>query len=267
VRADVRSNEFPSSRRDAYDTPFRIGDTVTAVYLPGRLERTLRLYAFLELSPERHLRSIPGAGADSPARTALLVGAIAAIFLMPLANVYAFGRYHPVGFEYRGVALPMAAGGLLLGGGTLAGLYLGHRAERDRMRRRALRVAAEGGAVEVSTPWLGHGAHGWALRVALAIGTSLLGAVTALCWSFLLNAWCDRSPAAPVPATVVAKVARTHALVFREYEVEYRLEGAEGTLKLLTTPEHLDELRGPEAVAHVRRGGLGWPWVATVTSR
>ena len=64
----------------------------------------------------------------------------------------------------------------------------------------------------------------------------------------------------------VGMTMTTHAFLFREYELEYRLDGSDKKRKLLTTPQHLVSLHGREAVAHVREGRLGWPWVETVTT-
>ena len=104
------------------------------------------------------------------------------------------------------------------------------------------------------------------MRGIMALGAPLLGALTALCWCFMANAWLDRSPASPVPATIVGMTATTHAFVFREYELEYTLAGSSEKLEMLTTAEHLGRLRGPAAIAWVRRGRLGWPWVEAVTT-
>ena len=62
-------SEGAAADRDAYDTPFRRGDWVTAVYLPGQFPDSLRLYALLELNPAHSLRR---AGARSPAATEAL---------------------------------------------------------------------------------------------------------------------------------------------------------------------------------------------------
>jgi hypothetical protein len=102
--------------------------------------------------------------------------------------------------------------------------------------------------------------------VLLAAGSLLLGGMTAVCWCFMANAWLDQSPGRPVPATIVGMKMTTHAFVFREYKLEYRLKGAAEKHKLLTTPQHLLSLSGGEAVAQVREGRLGWPWVETVTT-
>ena len=265
TQAQVKSSEFSSARKDAYEATFKVGDTVTAVYLPGRLEKTLRLHAFLELSPDVHLHaSVPST--DSPLKLVLLVMAIPAIFVVLFANVYAHGRYLPIGFEMRQAVVPLVVGGLILGGGLFAGLFLGHRSEQKRIQERATAAAAAGKAVEVGTPFLGHGAYGWVMRAVMAVGAPLVGALTALCWCFMANAWLDRAPAAPIPATIVGMTARTHALLLREYQLEYTLAGSSERLEMLTTPEHLRSLRGPSARAYVRPGRLGWPWVETVTS-
>jgi hypothetical protein len=265
VQADVKSNDFSSARKDAYETPFKVGDDVTALYLPGRLWKTLRLYAFLELSPQVNLRPrTRRASDDSPWKVAALLALVPALFVVLFANVYAFGRYHPVRFAYRQALVPMVAGGLVLGGALFAFLYLAHRSEQRALQRRALEAAVAGTAVETGTPFLGRGLYGWTLRVIVAAGAPLLGAVTALCWCFMANAWLDRSPSRPEPAAIVGLTMTTHALVLREYEIEYRLAGSGETHKLLTTPEHCALFAGPRAVASVRAGRLGWPWVETV---
>jgi hypothetical protein len=56
----------------------------------------------------------------------------------------------------------------------------------------------------------------------------------------------------------------THAFVFREYAIEFRLVGSKETSMLLTTPEHLASLGGGPLVARVRDGRFGWRWVETV---
>ncbi|HET6898180.1 MAG TPA: hypothetical protein VFK70_07525, partial [Vicinamibacteria bacterium] len=264
--AQVKSNEFASSRKDAYDTPFKVGDDVTAVYLPNRLAKTLRLYAFLELSPDVNLRQSTTPVPSSPWRGALQIAAVPPILLVLFANVYAFGRYEPVQFDFRRALAPGLAGAVLLGGGVFAWLYLNHRNEQRRVRERAIVARAAGKAVEAERPFLGTGFRGGLLRAVVAAGSLLLGGVTAMCWCFMANAWLDRSPARAVPATIVGMTMITHALMFREYELEYRLEGSAEKRKLLTTPQHLQSLGEGPAVAQVRDGGLGWPWVETVTT-
>jgi hypothetical protein len=265
VPAQVKSNDFSSARKDAYEAPFKVGDDVTAVYLPGRLDTTLRIYAFLDLSPDVNLTPRARVAREqSPWKVAAMLAAVPGIFLVLFANVYAFGRYEPVAFDYRQALAPMIAGGVVLGGGLFAALYLSHRSEQRELQRRALEALATGAAVETGTPFLGAGLYGWALRAVMATGAPLLGAVTALCWCLMANAWLDRSPGQPVAARIERRLMKTHLFIFREYRLEYRLEGSPEKQSLLTTVEHLSRLDGPAAVASVRAGRFGWRWVETV---
>jgi hypothetical protein len=262
----VRSDDFSAARKDAYDARFKVGDDVTGVYFPGRLEKTLKLYAFLELSPDVNLRPSAARPQDPPWKVALGVAALLTFFIILFANVYAYGRYEPIGFEFRSAAVPMALGGLLLGGGLLAFLYWSHSREQERLAERARKAQATGGAIETATPFLGRGIQAWVLRVVMFLGAPLLGALTTLCWCFMANAWLDRSPVQRVPASVLGMTMTTHAFLFREYELEYRLEGGSEKRKLLTTPEHLFSLVDRRTVAHVREGRFGWRWVETIVA-
>lgn len=262
---EVRSADFASSGKDSYDAPFKVGDDATALYFPGRLEKTLRLYAFLDLSPDvnmsprnRALKPV------SPWRLAILLTVVPVIFVVLFANVYAFGRYQPLSTGHRLPVVPMALGAIVIGGGMFAGLYLGHRREQQRIRARSLQAISDGTAVELGTPFLGHGLQGWVVRVLVAVGMPLLGAATGMCWAFMANAWQDRSPARPVPAVIDGRVMKTHALIFREYELEYRVEGVSKKLTLLSTPAQLARFQTSRAVARVRAGAFGWPWVEGV---
>jgi hypothetical protein len=268
VQGTTRSNDFSAATKDAYEIPFKVGDDVTGVYLPGRLDESLRLYPFLDLSPDVNLtRPASPTDANAIVKAALLVTLIPAIFVILFANVYAYGRYHPLDTDPWAFAVPMAAGAVLLGGGIFAGLLLGHRTEQKRLAAKAVDAMTAGKAVEIGAPFLGPGVQGWVLRVVVFAGALLLGGLTAVCWCFMANAWLDRSPARPMPATVRGLTMTTRAFVFREYELEYHLDGSTQKRTLLTTPEHLSAFQGPEAVAQRRDGALGWAWIETVQPR
>jgi hypothetical protein len=260
--ARLRSDDFPASGRNDYDTPFRIGDSVTAVYLTGRVEKSLRLYAFLGLHPEVRLRC-RSAGAGSPWRIAAGALALLAIFVVAFANVYAFGRYEPLDLDFRQAAAPVGAGALLLGGAALYGMLRAHRREQRRIAEQNLRAAA-GEAREVAAPFGGTGVRGWLVRGLLVLGMPLLGGVTALCWAFLANAWLDDSQPRPQPARIHDMTMTTYDLIFRDYELSYVLDGGEEVHKLLSTPQHSNRFEDDRAVAWVRAGRFGWSWVETV---
>jgi hypothetical protein len=260
--ATLKSSDFSAGARDRYDAPFRVGDYVTAVYLPGRFEKSLRLYAFLDLNPRLSLRR--GAQGQSPWKTALLVTVLVGFFLVLIGNIYAFGRYEPLDFDYARAWLPLALGGVVLGGGMLAAIYLSHRNEQAKAAERARAAHAQGRAVEASVPFLGTGAYRWLVGAMILLGAPLLGALTFMCWCFMANAWLDTSAARSVPAKVEAMTQTTHLFLIREYEVEFSLAGSQKKHKLLTTPEELDRFSSEQAVAQVREGRFGWPWVEAV---
>lgn len=261
VRA--KSRDFAASSRERYQAPFQVGDEVTAVYLPGRFQRTVRLYAFLDLNPSIALQQ-RDAGRTSPWAVVGLLLAVPAIFITLLANLYALGRYHPIAFEYQRAAVPMALGGLLIGVPVLLGLVLSHRRDQRRTVERNLAVAATGQALEPLRPFLGSGIPGWLLRAAVTAGSLLLGVVTGVCVSFMANAWADVSAGRPVAARIRGATMTTHALLFREYRLEYSLAGSDEKLSLLTTPEQQSRFRTACAEATVRDGRLGWPWVVNL---
>jgi hypothetical protein len=261
--AILKSNTFSASARDRYDAPFRVGDYVTAVYLPGHFEKSLRLYAFLDLNPRLSLHRGASEG-ESPWKVALLVAVVAGLFLVLIGNVYAFGRYEPLDFAYGHAWVPMTLGGVVLGGGMLAAIYLSHRNEQAKAAVRARTARVRGGAVEAAVPFLGTGIYKWLVGAMILLGAPLLGALTAICWCFMANAWLDASAVRSVPAKVEAMTQTTHMFLIREYEIEFSLAGSAKKHKLLTTPEELSRLSSEQAVAQVREGRFGWPWVEAV---
>jgi hypothetical protein len=265
VQTEIRSDDFSSDRRDLYECPFRVGDYVTAVYLPGAVEKTLRIYTFLELSPERCLTRDPAAAA-SPWKTLGLVAIVVGLFAVLIGNVYFFARYHPLDFEYRKALVPMVVGGLVLGGGLLAAVYGSHLQERARVVARAWEAAESGRAIELGAPFLGGGIQARILGTLLLLGAPLLGALTVLCWCFAANALLDGSAPRREGATITGVTITTHAFVLREYSLEYTLGDSETTHTLLTTPQHLHTLSGHRGEALVRAGRLAWPWVETVVT-
>jgi hypothetical protein len=157
------------------------------------------------------------------------------------------------------------AGGVLLGGGILFGLIAAHRREQLKIASAASAAVRDGGAIEIGTPFLGSGIQGWVLRIVVFAGAPLLGALTALCWSFAANAWLDRSIAREVPARIESMTTTTHAFLYRDYELEYRLDAETKSSKRSSTPAALSGLlAGRDAVALVRDGRFGWRWVEDV---
>jgi hypothetical protein len=263
--AQLQSDDFSWDARDAYDTPFRVGDHVTALYLAGKLEQTLRLYAFLGLRPEHALRRKQrGSETGSPLAVALLLVGLVVLSTSIIGGGVAYGRYEPIDFRYERAAIPIAAGALLIGSGFLAWIWQVHRRQLRRSDEHNQRAAGTGEALDVPVPFLGSGLHGWIVRILLALGAPLLGGGVVLAWLFLANAQLDESAPRPEPVRIESLVMKTHAFLFREYEIEYVFAHSGARAKLMSTPQHMMTLTSERGVALVREGAFGWPWVETI---
>jgi hypothetical protein len=261
--ASTNSNDFSAASRNSLTTSFRVGDYVTAIYLPKNLAKSLRLYGFLDLRPDIGLIAAEHKEQTRPVQLLLAVifgfGFFGALFW----NVYAFGRYAPLEWNFAQLAIPFAAGAILLGGGLLTFLAVTQARNRRRIAERNEAALAAGKPFEMEPTKQGwFGSHGRFLSLVLIAGAMLLGGGTTMCWAFSLNAMLDNSPPRQEPAMITEMVMVTHSFIFREYQIKYQLlKGDHKEQSLLSTPDHMSELRGPLAIAEIHSGWLGWPWV------
>jgi len=259
------SRSFSSSAKHNYRTSYRVGDYVTAVYLKSNPGKTLRLYGFLELRPDMGLLRTQDAPPPGLLKTALGVSALFGCFFILFWNVYAFSKYEPLDIAFAQVAVPVGAGALVLGGGLLTWLGLRQARARRETAARNEKALAAGEAVELETRKRGlFGAHGLLLTLVIAAGSLLIGGVTVLCWCFTANALLDTSKPEFRPVQIVEFWSTTHNFLFREYEIEYHLEGETKTRKLLSTPAQMRQFRFRQATAEMHAGRFGWLWVKTI---
>lgn len=268
VRQSAKSSDFID--QNAYQTSFRVGDYVTAIYLPNQYPASLRLYAFLDLMPGLGLVAREKGNEKNAVWTTLLgIVSIFGFLLTLFWNIYADGRYEPIAFNHRLAMWPMIAGAVILGGGMFLALWLhGRRVQRRRLERNAQAEAA-GQAIEVgeANAFEQRGLHGWFLKIILTFGClllGLLGALTALCWCFTINACIDTSAPEMRPAIITNMTMTTHSFLFRHYDIEYTFPADASKMKFLTTPEHMAEFDGPLGMAEIHQGYLGWPWVKDI---
>jgi hypothetical protein len=266
---ETSSNEIAAASKDGLICTYRVGDYATAVYLPAQLEKSLRLYGFLDLRPEIGLvKGEGGSSAEgaSPVATALLVLGIFGFFFLLCWNVYAFSVYGPVGWSNT-LLIPGIAGAVLLGGGLLAYLVWQQRSEKRAREARNAAAAAEGRAVEVE-PSVGAVTAG-CLGVVVFAGCLLMGGLTAACWALTLNAWLDKSDPRPRDVRIQKMVQVTHNGVFRRYEIKYRFTDEPGDKErdYATTLEELSQFPPPpcNGVARERAGFFGWRWIERIT--
>jgi hypothetical protein len=262
-RMDSRS--FSASTKAKYRTSYRVGEYVTAVYLESNPAKTLRLYGFLELRPDLGLIRTEATQPPSLLKAALGVSAVFALLDVLFWNVYAFSKYQPLDLTFNQVAVPVGAGGLILGGGLLAWLASHQARSRRELAARNEKALAAGEAVELEVGKRSlFGVQGLPLTLALGIGALLLGGVVVLCWCFTANALLDKSKPELRPVEIVEFWSTTHTFLFREYEIEYRFPGEKQTRKLLSTPAHMRRFQSRHAVAEVHAGSFGWSWVKTL---
>lgn len=265
ARYPAKSSDFID--KNAYQTSFRVGDYVTAIYLPNKYPASLRLYAFLDLMSDLGLvRRQKGDEQNGAWWTLFGVLLLFGMFLAIFWNIYAFGRYEPIAFDYRLAMWPMIAGAVLLGGGSFMAIYLhGRRTQRLTVERNA-KAEAAGEAIEVGEPpaLQQRGLHGWFLKIILPFGCLLLGAGTALCWCFTINACFDTSAAEVRPALITEMTVTKYSFLFRHYDIKYVLPPDDKKMNFLTTPEHMDQLAARVGLAEVHQGALGWPWVKNI---
>ena len=263
VIRDMQSEGFSSAVKDSIDTRFRVGDRVPVVWLPGRFEKSLQIYDFLEVMPHSDLLRL-NEGQPTPIwKTVSLVMLGPLFFFALMWSIYAMGRYLPIEFNdnVSMAWIPLSLGAVLgVGAFVLVVWCVGVKKNVDESNRKAM---ADGSAIEVE-PTTGAAAvvSGLFLGGILVFGAGLLGALTTACMATTLNALLDDSAAVAVSVEITGAVEVTHNFIFREYKLEYKLEGTE--LSLLSTPQHLMQFAAPHGTAQVRQGWLGWRWVETV---
>lgn len=258
---EVQSRPLTPHKRDRVDTKFRIGDKVPIVWLPGKFEKTAQIYDFLDLTLENSLERF-----DSPTKSWLSM--IGVVLLVPLIfvvlfwNIYAFGRFLPIDFEFEDGVKTFVVGGVLGLGLSLVG-WLTLRRQKLRIAERNEKSSMVGRAVEVEFVPSFFAKYGMSLII--IAGAILLGGLTFQCWCFTANALLDKSPAQASIVEVIAKVQETHSFLFRDYKLKYRWPGQADDYTLLTTPDHLGQFfLAPMGMAQVRDGWLGWKWVETI---
>jgi hypothetical protein len=261
------SSDFLADFKDRLTTSYRVGDHVTAVYLPHDPAKTLKLYGFLDLRPDLGLIRRDGAPPSSPIATVLAILIVVSIFGVLIWNLYAYGRYTPVRISTASAAIVGGIGAVGLGGIVLWWLASQQSNARRKREERNAEAPARGEAVEPDTGPRGgpFSNHGIIMTVILAAGALLLGGLTVFCWAITANAWLDGSPATPKPIVIDEMVEVTHKAIFREYKIKYHfLDDPKTKHEYLSSPDHLATLDGSVALAEVHAGRFGWPWVKEI---
>ena len=242
----------------------RVGDYATGVLLPGEPIDKVKLYGLLGLNPDIGLvrRDLDRPGRFEWLKLIAMIFVGGGFFAVLLWNLYALGRFGPIDFGVREGIVPGVIGGLI----GLTGLALGalhNRKERRARADRNERGLASGEAVELEAP-----AGGVIGRVFLGLillaGSVLLGAMTAVCIAFSINALLDDSAPRAELVRIEDLTMVTTNFVYREYVVDYAFPDEIETRSLHMDPFQIALLQGPLGVAVVREGALGWEWIETI---
>ncbi|MEM8963343.1 MAG: hypothetical protein AAGD38_17790 [Acidobacteriota bacterium] len=264
---DTTSSSFSADRKDRYDTSFRVGDYVTMVHLPGKVDKTLRLYGFLDLMPGVGLvrRGKPVTFVDV-VLTALGITAVIGFFVWPLVAVY---RFLPIVVSMEALTVPpvwtaVIAGAILIGGGFLSYLVWHYRREQRRLESN-LEAFATGRAVESSAAFFAQtGVWNRAFQALLVVGIPFIGGLIGFTAVITANAMLDESMPEHTPVEVLGVFEETSKFVFREYYVEYRFadDPAAKVHSFHTHPADVVRFMSESpASAVVRAGFFDLPWI------
>lgn len=207
------------------------GDYVTLVYHPGKEDKTLAVYGFLGLDPEREfiLKNGQPLEGTSPFTALMITFLISFIVLLVMAGFDVLMFSCPTGGDWK-LPVGLAVGGFLLSGLLGAGLWKP--------------------TPDSSSP------------IASFIGIGILGAFAAPLLLFILNTRLDFAPAIFKPFQIVEFWETTHNFVIRDYELEYRDLESNETHKQHVRVSQLTPLYGAEyGVASIGSGRFGYTWI------
>lgn len=256
-----------SADRDRVRTSLRVADPVSVLWMPGRFEKTARLYAFLNFNHDRFLVR----DENAPSRfwsNVLAAVAIVAMFTALGGNLYFLSHCVPVGFSVPLVTTIGVVSGLVLGGGLMWGLIRYYRRQDELAAARNREAAVTGGVIESGSSHLllANSVMGWGFRLMIAAGSVLICGLSVVMWLFGANLLLDRSVPADVEIAVLGVREtkgenRTFDVTFARVDqpgVEYSRSFAPRDMPgLLLQP-------GAKALVSWSPGALGWPWIADI---
>lgn len=256
------------NRPQWFTTSYKVGDYVTGLNLPGASagdER--RLYGFLGLKPGLGVVDADPTGqlkARDHVRTLVLVfGVILGGFA---AFVYCL-RSFPITMPGGSYWLAALAACAVMG--VPVHMFLGKQAQARLAAWEAANTAALArGEALLADP---RGVHGNTQHTKGTTICVLICLYVVIVMSGLgLNAFFDKSTPEPRPIIIDKLIHTTWNGVIRDYSIKFHLVDLESGKptgseeSFLTTPEHMSTLKNRGALAMVKKGAFGWPWVTTI---
>lgn len=241
----LQSPEFPVARKDFYTIALQPGQWVTALYLPGKFPKSLQLYGFLELNPNRDLvQQTDKANIKKSSWLQLLIalGAIAAIIAI-FWDLYAYEHYQPVDAYDPRIVIPAVSVGVIA---FLTTMLLAFRSKKAPVpiKKDARKTIRE--------------------KIIIPLGVALLSSLTILSLLFGVNALLDSSKPEYKPVQLTKFTQTTYNLIYRTYQIEYDYPNPNQTHDFQTTYEHINKFQYKFGIIELHRGFLGWPWVRQI---
>ena len=257
VLVRLPSESIQSESVENHECSLRRGDYVTGLYIPGKFEKTFRLYGFLGLNPD-----VKFVTQKNP--YALL--AFVLVVVIPMVSVV-FGFLH-YSSRHEPLAHPMSplclgVFGVCIGLGLLWGIvteiqwYRNAPKRREEKQQAALRGEAMVADVHAFT------------RYGIAFGMVGLGAMVAYMGLMLANGLLDDS--VPMPRPVVLHNwpnLEEEALPWRDI-IKFSFAGETETHTIFLFRSELAILgrESNKVTAMVKAGYVGWPWVEALVPR
>jgi hypothetical protein len=245
---DPRTQELTVARLRSEKLPVRgtavkcrVGDYRTALYLPGQLEKSLKLYGFTGVNPDCDLID------RTAASRATKVWALT-LLLSIFGICWAFTAYPLVHLTGRQLAWGTAPG---LAFGLWWGLVSHRRAVLIDGRRRD--AALRQGTVRAGFTLQSRSR--WKTVLMWIIG----GAAVSFASSTLYNGMFDTGSSVATVVQIDDVWCTSHQMLFNTYEVEYVAPGTHQPERLGISPLELDH-HGDRGVLRIHPGALHWPW-------
>ncbi len=225
---------------DAYTTTLEAGDYVTAVYLPGKLDKSLQVYGYLGLNPEADFIRKNGRRIRDHVslwKTFALIGAIVAALALLVGGLYTIEFRFPLEFNPWHFAVPVGGAGVVFGVAALVA-SLRKRGDKKKDFKACVKIFIAGGVG----------------------GVFLAGILLPL-----LNSFIDRGEPQFRDIEVVELWQETWDFLIRNYKIEYRELGQTESRKCPSTLEHMAHFQQTRAgVIEVKKGLFGWLWVSDI---
>jgi hypothetical protein len=260
--AEVESEPFPTLERANYTTSFRVGDYVTAIYLPGKRLKSLTLFSFL--GHDKSVGVVRRLNYPRLLRVVLACLLLAAPVPLLEAGSYISHFYKPIDFDNSEQTKLIGCGLLASAVVLLAGLAVARWLNTRFTTRRNAYAIVNGEPLELDPD------HGEivakSLGLAVTLGAIVGGLIVSDCaWG--LNAWLDISPAR-IQRLELERLEAGHSdTSYKGYSIVYREHRFHNARRHGSSPREVQawlQAGANAGDAEIHEGYFGWRWIKTI---